>query len=239
MSDFSEVSWDKDGLNGGGGFKPLIIIILIIVLFLLYRVGAFDKVISMIPNNSSSSVYTVEVNRRANYNTQIKKIVKQLCPTNDSNLRKAQVLHDFVVKYLEYDYSALTNINNTKLIHANEAETCFLTRKAVCGGYAALYKDLCNEAGIKCEFVTGKANMFDNSNLGHAWNAVYLDGKCYHVDVCWDDTGGSEYEFFMRGTNYINVNTDTFRSWDGNFPFEKSGISRRKIKDITLQLTVK
>ena len=238
MSDFSEVSWDKDGLNGGG-FKPLIIIILIIVLFLLYRVGAFDKVISMIPNNSSSSVYTVEVNRRANYNTQIKKIVKQLCPTNDSNLRKAQVLHDFVVKYLEYDYSALTNINNTKLIHANEAETCFLTRKAVCGGYAALYKDLCNEAGIKCEFVTGKANMFDNSNLGHAWNAVYLDGKCYHVDVCWDDTGGSEYEFFMRGTNYINVNTDTFRSWDGNFPFEKSGISRRKIKDITLQLTVK
>lgn len=238
MSDFSEVSWDKDGLNGGG-FKPLIIIILIIVLFLLYRVGAFDKVISMIPNNSSSSVYTVEVNRRANYNTQIKKIVKQLCPTNDSNLRKAQVLHDFVVKYLEYDYSALTNINNTKLIHANEAETCFLTRKAVCGGYAALYKDLCNEAGIKCEFVTGKANMFDNSNLGHAWNAVYLEGKCYHVDVCWDDTGGSEYEFFMRGTNYINVNTDTFRSWDGNFPFEKSGISRRKIKDITLQLTVK
>ena len=239
MSDFSEISWDNDETNKGV-FKPLMIILVIIVLFLLYRVGVFDTIISNLSlGNSSSSVYTVEVNRHANYKTQVKKIVKQLCPNGDSDLRKAQVLHDFVVEYLEYNYDALSNINNTKLIHSNDAETCFLTREAVCGGYAALYKDLCNEAGIRCEFVTGKANMFDNSNLGHAWNAVYLDGKCYHVDVCWDDTGGSEYEFFMRGTNYINVNTDTFRSWDGNFPFEKSGISRVKIKDISLQLTVK
>ena len=238
MSDFSDVSWDNDSTRGGV-FKPLIIILIIGILFLLYRAGIFDGVISKFSSNNSSSIYTVEVNRRANYTTQIKKIVKQLCPNSDSDLRKAQVLHDFVAEYLEYNYDALSNINNTKLIHSNDAETCFLTREAVCGGYAALYKDLCNEAGLKCEFVTGKANMFDNSNLGHAWNAVYLDGKWYHVDVCWDDTGGSEYEFFMRGTNYMNINTDTFRTWETNLPFEKSGISRTKIKDITLQLVVK
>ena len=58
-------------------FKPLKINLEIIVLFLLYSVGVFDIIISNLSlSSSSSSVYTVEVNRHANYKTQVKKIVK-------------------------------------------------------------------------------------------------------------------------------------------------------------------
>ena len=65
--------------------------------------------------------------------------------------------------------------------------------KGVCNHYAAVYMELCNLSGLECEIVLGKAGGED-----HGWNEVKLDGKYYHVDVTWDDTGsGGRYEYFM------------------------------------------
>jgi hypothetical protein len=59
-------------------------------------------------------------------------------------------------------------------------------RKAVCDGYARLFKSLCKHAGIQCIVVAGKAKTFLDERLEpHAWNAVRLDGKWQLVDPTW------------------------------------------------------
>lgn len=225
--------------------KYLIVIILFILFIFCYKQGIFETLTSSFVK-PTSNIYTVEVNRYGNYHSQIRSIVKQLFPkgSNVSDLEKFQVLHDFVKEYLSYNYDAIATASRsndkTSISDANQVMDCFKLRTAVCGGYALMYEDLCEEAGLRCDYVSGKANFLSSKNIGHAWNAVYLNGKCYHVDVCWDDTGAGEYEFFMRGTNYININKAQFRTWTQNFPFSEEGILRNKIKDdIVLELIVK
>ncbi len=63
-------------------------------------------------------------------------------------------------------------------------------RKAVCEGYARLFKSLCDHAGIRSEIITGYANS--NASIGstrfrsnHSWNAVYIGNSWYLFDVTW------------------------------------------------------
>ena len=224
--------------------KYLIILVLFILVIYCYKSGLIE---SFIPSSvQSGNVYTVEVNRHGGYRSQLKSIVNQLFPagSNVSDLEKYQVLHDFVIEYFSYDYDAYKRASKTNnmssLSEANKVENCFVLQKGVCGAYAYFYEDLCETAGLRCDYVSGKANFLGSKNIGHAWNAVYLNGKCYHVDVCWDDTGAGEYEFFMRGNNYINVNKAQFRTWSHNCPFSDEGISRNKIKkDIKVNVIVR
>jgi hypothetical protein len=63
-------------------------------------------------------------------------------------------------------------------------------RRAVCEGYARLFKSLCDHAGIRSEIITGYANS--NAGFGsarfrsnHSWNAVYIDSAWHLLDVTW------------------------------------------------------
>jgi hypothetical protein len=63
-------------------------------------------------------------------------------------------------------------------------------RKAVCDGYARLFKSLCDHAGIRSQIITGYANS--NSSIGttrfrsnHSWNAVYIDSSWHLLDATW------------------------------------------------------
>lgn len=240
MSDFVDVSWDSGGNNGSPVSKIFIVIIIALIIFIGFKTGLFSNLLSLLPNDNNG-VYSVEVNRRGEYNKEIRNIVEQLFPKGNkiSDLEKYQVLHDFVMEYLSYDYATLESNNTTKIRNANNPRNCLLKRTTVCGGYALFYKDLCEVAGLKCDFVEGEANIFDRENLSHGWNAVYIDNNCYHVDVCWDDTGATEYEYFLRGNEYINLSVNNYRTWNGNYPFSNKNISRSMIKPIKLEVIVK
>ena len=68
---------------------------------------------------------------------------------------------------------------------------------------------------------------------------IYIDNNCYHVDVCWDDTGATEYEYFLRGNDYVNLSINNYRTWKGNYPFSQKNVSRSRIKPIKLEVIVK
>ena len=59
------------------------------------------------------------------------------------------------------------------------------TRRALCGGYAFLFKTMCNLAEVEARVVEGKAYGGHVEGEGHAWNAVHLDGRWYWLDLTW------------------------------------------------------
>lgn len=65
--------------------------------------------------------------------------------------------------------------------------------KANCEGYTRAMQLLLSKFDILSVPVSGIAK-----NEGHMWNAVYLDGEWYHLDVTWDDTvtGFISHEYF-------------------------------------------
>ena len=63
-------------------------------------------------------------------------------------------------------------------------------KKAVCQGYAMLFKKMCDIAGIESEVIPGyvRTEYYEigtPGTLDHAWNAIKLNGDYYLLDATW------------------------------------------------------
>lgn len=151
-------------------------------------------------------LYTnTEINR---INKDIKNIVNQVRVKadmfKDNEFRLEKCLHDSVVKSVAYDYDALKKKDS---FNAHSIVGAFLDRRAVCEGIAKAFKLLCNEFGIKCIVVLGKANkdgIFTEDDY-HAWNLVKIGDESYYVDVTWDNL--YDEEFHHISYDYFNLTT--------------------------------
>ena len=85
------------------------------------------------------------------------------------------------------------------------------SKKAVCEGYATLFKLLCDLTSIECEIIRGSSKTL-NRDIGklpkitdHAWNAVKINGDWKLIDATW----GAGYINANRG-NYVQDFTDVY-----------------------------
>ncbi|MBX9852368.1 MAG: hypothetical protein K2X86_11505 [Cytophagaceae bacterium] len=104
-----------------------------------------------------------------------------------NEVEKARSIFRWVAENISYDFDAYLS-GNIPSQHASDILKC---RKGVCAGYAALYKALCDRAGIECEIVEGYAKGYSyepgavGEGTNHAWNAVKINGKWYLLDATW------------------------------------------------------
>ena len=89
-----------------------------------------------------------------------------------SDFQKVAVLHDYVCEHVSY------SLNADK---ADFALGAIANGKAVCGGYSQGFQFLCQQAGLKCNYVTGTT-----TSGTHAWNKVRIDDQWFLVDTTWD-----------------------------------------------------
>ncbi len=94
-----------------------------------------------------------------------------------------KALHDWVAHNIYYDYPALESG-----IRDQSAERVFRERRGVCAGYSRLMIALGQQLGFDVRYVRGKSRSPDGglATGGHAWNAVFIEGNWYLVDVTWD-----------------------------------------------------
>lgn len=124
---------------------------------------------------------------------------------------RVKALHDWVVDRIAYDAAAL------KLPRIPEeaalAEPVFRSRKGVCAGYARLMTALGKITGDKIVYVVGDARSKDSpmDAMGHAWNAVEIDGAWYLIDATWDAGYVNGDTFTKRySTSYLFTPADVF-----------------------------
>lgn len=81
---------------------------------------------------------------------------------------------------------------------------------ATCYGYAGGFQYLAQQAGLDCVLLTGHSQR----GIGHAWNAVRIDGSWHFVDVTWDrplqDEDTVYHDFFLMTTEEMQLE----RRWD-------------------------
>lgn len=142
-------------------------------------------------------------------NKDIRRVVSKVAikaNTMLSNIfRVEKYLHDSVVKSVAYDYDSL---KKNDCFNAHSIVGAFLENKAVCEGIAKAFKLLCNEFGMKCIVVLGKANHDGDftGNDYHAWNLVKIGNESYHVDVTWDNMYDKGLQHISY--DYFNVTTE-------------------------------
>ena len=101
-----------------------------------------------------------------------------------SEYERELAIHDYLVKTVSYDYSALENKGNDNK-EAFNVLGALLYKKAVCWGISCAFKLLCDYCELKSFVVVGDT-IPKQDDAGHAWNVVKIENKPYHVDVTWD-----------------------------------------------------
>lgn len=123
-------------------------------------------------------------------------------------LERLRVLHDWMATHIAYEDAAGLDAPPDP----DPAEV-LRTRKAVCSGFARLFRDAARALGVEAAFVVGRtrAPEGDLAPTGHAWNAVKLDGAWYLVDVTWDVTRWTSGKTQPYSTHYFLAPPEVFR----------------------------
>lgn len=114
---------------------------------------------------------------------ETERIIQSITSTEMNPHQVVKALYDYIVQHVEYDQS-MTRYS------AYEA----LEGHAVCQGYALLFYQLLEEAGIESTIIRGEL-----LNKPHGWNMVNLEGEWYHFDATQDST-----HYHTHGENPYN-----------------------------------
>lgn len=108
-----------------------------------------------------------------------------------------------ITKYaLSYEYKNLS-AEELGMPTIRTAYGVFGKGYAVCDGYAKAFKYLINKLGLRCVEIVG--NYYDNNNpQPHAWNAVYILGKWYHVDPTFAASNKDKTPYILSGKSSMN-----------------------------------
>lgn len=114
-------------------------------------------------------------------------LVAYLIEPAGSEEEKARVIYAWITQHISYDHAAYQAGQG----RVNRSNADILRRgKAVCFGYATLFRDMCAEAGLTAEVISGYSKgtltaVPDLAEVDHAWNAVRLDDAWRLLDATW------------------------------------------------------
>ena len=131
-----------------------------------------------------------------------------------SQYEKAIALHDWLTRRCEPDYSGSNPSSHV-------AYGALIKGLAVCQGYTEAYAMLLDAVGIENTRAYG---------TDHMWNVAKLDGHWCHIDVTWDDGGGTSHVYFgvtdraLEGVEHHENKSPTVScsSWESSYAY-KSG----------------
>ncbi|MCI0455916.1 MAG: hypothetical protein L0Z62_02915 [Gemmataceae bacterium] len=127
-------------------------------------------------------------------------LAKYLTKTAKSDHAKARAIYRWITDRIAYDAEGFY----ANQFGDNSTEAVLKNRKCVCAGFANLFHDLCQAAGLEVVKVRGKTKGVydpeaeDNPKLRHAWNAVKLGAKWYLVDPTWGAGALRDKKFAKR-----------------------------------------
>lgn len=141
---------------------------------------------------------------QALYEQKIAQVLQECVLDGMSQYQIALSMHDYLVTNIAYDETLEKNTGYDGLINGT----------TVCAGYAQLYQDLLQRAGIDCKYVISE-------EMNHGWNIVNIDGQWYHVDLTWDDPtpdthGSVGHKFFLVTDDQISAGEEPHYGWNSD-----------------------
>lgn len=139
---------------------------------------------------------------------KIRSIIGSVIPHNVPPIKKAKIIHDYLISTSVYDYD--NYLNNSIPEESYTPYGLLFSNKAVCQAYAETFMVFMTIIGIECYVVIGalsSAHQYKNQN--HAWNIVKVDGKYGHIDITCDNPFPKNYG--IPSQNYFFISDKSIR----------------------------
>ncbi len=117
----------------------------------------------------------------------VEALTEALVSHANNEIQKTRIIYSWVAGHIKYDDKSYNSGKFGDLTAAGVLKS----RKAVCTGYANLFKEMCDVAGLEAVKVTGYAKAvgyrsgqkFKDTN--HDWNSVKINGQWKLFDPTW------------------------------------------------------
>ena len=127
-----------------------------------------------------------------------KEVLNSIIGNGMSDIDKALAIYDWIAVNVSYDNlaAAATGVAGIGSYNAFYLEGVFDDGTAVCDGIAKAYALMCSMEGIHSYKIMGVTRNIPA--VGHTWNALVIDGRCFYVDPTWANmtiqVGNDNYE---------------------------------------------
>lgn len=162
------------------------------------------------------------------YKDDLKLLSYELTKQYADPLDKTRAIFYWVTQNIAYDYKFVNRNKKIKYPKCKKGKDCDAIHnkwenkylheiitggKAICDGYARLFKRLCDYADIQGSMVHGYTkqepeNVGTMGGLNHAWNVILINGSYYYLDPTWasgscgKDNRGKLTKFTQEYNNY-------------------------------------
>ncbi len=206
---------------------------------LVKTLALISLLISSIAASAQKSTLEKTVLNYPNRFSSVNELADRIQADFTSQKDKAKAVYVWMANHISYDIKGINKQKRVAFKYSSEADLkaqkrafrkelalkTLKRRKAVCEGYATLFKELCTHFNIKCEIITGSSKTFiaeiGNTRLpsNHAWNAIKLNGTWRLVDVTWG-AGSVDYSQmrFRRSYNPSFFDTEPSDFIINHFP---------------------
>ena len=138
--------------------------------------------------------YSVPGKYIESHDDKIIKLAEEIISDLDSDLEKAQAIHNWVSKNINYDYEKYSKHLSSNYDNQYGALITLESKKGVCFDYAALVAAIGRAAGLQTKMVKGEG--VNQSFRGyHAWNEIYIseENRWVKLDATFSSTSGQDY----------------------------------------------
>ena len=170
---------------------------------LLYIVLSFFLKITVCTGQAEidyTNIDKVATNVPKEVEKEVASLAKFIADNATSDLEKVRGAYVWITYNISYDHEAIKD--GAKRINHNN-EDVLRRRKAICFGYATLFKTLCKYMKIDAEVVSGYSRgtitaIPDLEEPDHAWNAVKIDSTWHLLDATWGSSAINNVGFLTE-----------------------------------------
>lgn len=125
---------------------------------------------------------------------KIDRLAFSITRNSKSEKEKIEAIYRWIASNIAYDHELGRRKDLQRQIYTTEnnvVQEAIKREKALCGGFAFMFRDLCEELGIKAEVIHGFTKDYvggvqTNKKVPHhTWNAVKVDGHWRLLDITW------------------------------------------------------
>ena len=153
--------------------------------------------------------------------TSVTELASILDQHANTEAERARIIYTWIAYNIDYDVPAYLRGEYGDVSPKGVLES----RKAVCSGYANLYKALANKMGLSAVVINGYAkgasySVGDETTINHGWNGVRINKQWYLLDSTWG-AGTTNNNKFKRDFNPFYFATPPDQFIYNHFPQEK------------------
>lgn len=144
-------------------------------------------------------------------NEEVDKVISDKIKDNMSDEEKIKEIHDYIINNTKYDVER--NLTGNSEYESHKAIGPLFQGYATCNGYTDLMAVFLSKMGFNNIKIATTPDDLSDSESGHIWNAVYLNGEWLHLDLTWDDPVSQDNKDYLFHT-YFLVTTDKMMEED-------------------------